>query len=353
MSLKKIAELAGTSISTVSRVLNDPEHSCHTPGLAEKIWSLADSLHYLPNSAARDLRLAPSTPAPAFTVDIFLTRFDSMDKDYFFRELFWHIKEELMQRQCLLGETLNTVDIMELWQNGDTTEHIPLSDRQPPPLSYITEKKNTGLIILGKCPGKLTPMLKRRYSCIAGIDRNPTDYEYDEVICNGRTAAEKAVNHLISLGHRDIAYIGDCTYETRYIGYYQALVSHKIPFDYANIHPSDQTREEGFRVMTAILKLPKRPTAIFCANDCTALGVLDALKKHKKRGYFPSIISIDNIKDSQKTEPMLTTIDIPKKEMGHHALNLLLDRKYKGHQENVRIELPCHLIERESCAHRL
>ena len=47
MSLKKIAELAGTSISTVSRVLNTPGHSCHTPGLSEKIWKIAKELEYM------------------------------------------------------------------------------------------------------------------------------------------------------------------------------------------------------------------------------------------------------------------------------------------------------------------
>ena len=93
----------------------------------------------------------------------------------------------------------------------------------------MQRKANAGLIILGKCPKELFSTLKRRYSCIVGIDRNPTEYEYDEVICNGATAAEKAVEYLILLGHKNIAYIGDCTYESRYIGYYQALLNHKIP----------------------------------------------------------------------------------------------------------------------------
>ena len=91
------------------------------------------------------------------------------------------------------------------------------------------------------------------------------------------------------------------------------------------------------------------PSAIFCANDATAIGVLKDLKQHKKRGYMPSVISIDNIAASEKTSPMLTTINIPKKEMAHLALNLLLDRKENGHSEIIRLELPCRLVERESC----
>lgn len=354
MSLKKIAELSGTSVSTVSRVLNNHEHSCNTPGLAEKIWRIAEELNYLPNTAARDLRTGARPDRIPFTVDIFLARFNSLDKDFFFRELFQYIKEQLMAEECLLGEILKPIDVMELNKKKPQDTVLPyqsaaIARGQENPLAFVQRKPNTGLLILGKCPKELFSTLKRRYSCIVGIDRNPTDYEYDEVICNGATAAEKAVEYLISLGHRDIAYVGDCTYESRYIGYYQALLTHKIPLNYDNIYPTDQTAKEGFRIMSAILQSPKPPSVIFCANDCTALGVLQALEQHKRTGYLPSIISIDNIEESQKTDPMLTTIDIPKKEMAHHALMLLLDRKKGGHRENVRIELPCRLLERESC----
>lgn len=358
MSLKKIAKLAGTSVSTVSRVLNHPEHSCNKPGLTEKIWGIAKSLNYVPDAAARNLRLGTTDEISHFTVDIFLTRFDSMDTDLFFRELFYHIREELIWQDCLLGEILSSETIIAWEEEASASKKLPYqphteirTESHHSSSGFIPRKPDTGLIILGKCPSELVPLLKKRYDYIAGIDRNPTDYEYDEVICSGLTAAEKAVEYLISLGHKNIAYIGDCTYEARYIGYYQALLNHKIPINYVNIHPSDQTMEQGFQIMNTIISSSERPTAVFCANDCTALGALKALRHSKKRGYLPSIISIDNIKDSQKSTPMLTTIDIPKKEMGHLALTLLLDRKKGAHRENVRIELPCRLIERDSCSY--
>lgn len=69
-----------------------------------------------------------------------------------------------------------------------------------------------------------------------------------------------------------------------------------------------------------------------------------------EKGYVPSIISIDNIRESEQTKPMLTTIDIPKEEMAHHAVKLLLDRIHNGHNSAARIELPCKLLVRESCS---
>ena len=357
MSLKKIAQLAGTSVSTVSRVLNQPGHRCSQPGLSEKIWQIAGETGYLPNTAARALRLGEGSTDAPFTVDVFLARFDSVNTDPFFQELFQHIKEELLHQNCVLGELLYSADLAMPGTAGFVPDIVPYksSDRiwQETPLhspALISRKHNTGLVILGKCPEPLIPILRKRYACLVGIDRNPTDYLYDEVFCDGSAAAAKAVEYLISLGHRHIAYIGDCTFEARYIGYYQALLNHKIPLNYQNIHPSRQTMEEGYDIMRAILNSGKElPSAVFCANDSTAIGVLNALKQHKKRGYLPSVISIDNIEASAKTSPMLTTINIPKKEMAHLAIRLLLDRKCGFHQETVRMELPCRLVERESC----
>ena len=154
------------------------------------------------------------------------------------------------------------------------------------------------------------------------------------------TAAEKAIEYLISLGHTNIAYIGDCTYESRYIGYYRSLINHKIALNHGNIYPTNQTEQEGEGAMEKILSSRSRPTAIFCANDSTALGVLKALRRHRKRGYLPSVISIDNIREAQKVSPMLTTIDIPKRDMAHLALTILLDRKKGAHTETCGWSFP-------------
>ena len=360
MSIKEIAKRANTSISTVSRVLNDPNYHCNKKGLSEQIWAIAKELDYLPNTAAQNLRkgIRKELHNP-FTIDVFLTRFRSLEQDTFFKELYQILKEELLIQGCYLGEILTSLDVRELTYTSNTTAKtrtVPYRPKSAQPqnpdtLAYITQKKNTGLLLFGKCPEELFPILKKRYAYIVGIDRNPTDYLYDEVICNGSTAAEKAMDYLISLGHRSIAYIGDCTYESRYIGYYQALLNHKIPLRHENIHPTSQTEKEGLETMLSILEKPERPSAIFCANDVTAIGVLKALQKKKKKGYVPSVISIDDIQEAEFTTPPLTTISIPKHEMVHLAVALMLDRRSGRHKETVRLEMPCKLIVRESCTY--
>lgn len=345
MSIKKIAQLAGTSPATVSRVLNNSNHKCSNKELENIIWEIASQLNYTPNTFARDLRKNTQKDKTPFTIDVYLSRFENIHQDAFFQELFYHLKKEFMEFGCALGKILNQSDVIKMKQESSKNLSVPYKATT----TIVKEKKDTGLVILGKCPHNLIEILKSRYRYIAGIDRNPTNYEFDEVICNGATAAEVAMEHLISLGHTNIAYIGDCTYESRYIGYYQTLIKHQITLNHSNVYPTNQTMEEGSQAMELIINGNNKPTAIFCANDTTAIGALNTLNKHKKSKYNPSIISIDNITDSEKTSPMLTTINIPKQEMAHMALILLLDRRKGKHQENVRVEFPCRLIERESC----
>ncbi len=338
MSLKEIAQMSGASVSTVSRVLNRPEYRCSDPALQERIWKCAQELGYLPDQAARELKLGKNRQADRpLVADIFLTRFQTLDVDPFFEELHAALREELLRNGCHLGKLLTLPDITE---SAGTLSPFPSG-----------QTAADGLILLGKCPSELIAPLKRRYRCLVGIDRNPTSFHYDEIVCSGLSAAVIAMDYLVSLGHKKIAYIGDCSYEARYVGYYQSLLTHRLPLDYSNIYPTSQTRQEGMKITEILLQKDPLPTAVFCANDATALGVLDCLKKHRNKKYIPSIISIDNIREAQQSSPSLTTIDIPKREMAHHAVTLLLDRIRRGHRENVRVELPCRLIERESCSY--
>lgn len=66
----------------------------------------------------------------------------------------------------------------------------------------VTDTHADGIILLGKCPAELISTLQNHYHNIVGIDRNPTNFDYDEVICSGTTAAVTAMNYLISLGHK-------------------------------------------------------------------------------------------------------------------------------------------------------
>ena len=108
---------------------------------------------------------------------------------------------------------------------------------------------------------------------------------------------------------------------------------------------------EGFEAMEKLLKSEDCPTGIYCANDITAVGMLKCLQRCRNLYFTPSIIASDDIEEAQYTKPMLTTVGLPKEEMGRFALYLLLDRMKGGHSGVVRMELSGKLLVRNSCSH--
>lgn len=335
MSLRQIAEMTGASVATVSRVLNNPEYQCQDATLGEKIRQAARELHYVPNESARQLKMGKGSGdvSESFVVDVLLTRFDTLGEDLFFTEVFRHLETELYKQNCAVGKVLNVPDISLMNATGERT-------------------RAQGLIILGKCQEELLKELNRRYQGITAIDRNPMDYAVDEIVCSGSRAADMAVEYLMELGHTKIGYIGDCNMEARYTGYYECLLKHKIPLTYDFVVATNQTAEEGARAFERLASLKGRPTAVFCANDVTALGFLKAMKekngRRKKDVYRPAVVSIDDIEAASANSPMLTTVHIPKEDMVHLAVLTLKDRLQGGHRECIRLELPCHLMVRES-----
>ncbi len=335
MSLKKIAQMTGTSVATVSRVLNNPDYQCQDPNLTERIRQAARELRYVPDANARQLKMGSRGRHSAqkqFTIDILLARFHSLEEDPFFAEMYRHIETECQKQNCIPGQMLHVPDISVLGKDK--------------------RLRSDGLLVLGKCPQAAADVVLRKYQGVAAIDRNPMDYRMDEVTCNGARAAVMAVEYLLELGHTDIAYVGDCTMEARYSGYYECLLNHKISLIYDYIVPTSQTRQEGGQAYHRLAALQKPPTAVFCANDVSALGFLQAMKdgngRRKKQVYRPAVISIDDIEEATQFSPMLTTIRIPKGDMAHLAVLTLKDRLMGGHQGCVRMELPCHLMVRES-----
>lgn len=332
MSLKEIAARVGTSVSTVSRVLNNTSPTCASKELQDRIWAAARDIGYQPNEAARSLQKAGRSPVKAPRISIILARITSLEQEPFFAELFRSLEMELLRQTAVTGQVI--------YAEESLTQDLSGSD---------------GVIILGRCSPLLLEHIVSQNRNVVGIWRNPMNFDVDEVVCDGKKAAELAMGHLISLGHRRIAYIGDCSYESRYVGYCDMLIRNNLPMDYDLIKQTNQTKEEAETAFHELLveKLSGKTdfSAVFCANDSTAVRVLELLAEKKRLlGKQPiSVISIDDIEEAQNTKPYLTTIRIPRGEMAHMAVLLLLDRIAKGHEEIVRIEFPCRIVQRASC----
>lgn len=336
MSLKKIASMTGVSVSTVSRVLNDASPTCASKETKDKVWKAAREIGYRPNEAARQLKksdksIKKSTSSTTSTITIILARVTSLEADPFFFELFRHLEIELMKEQILIQQVI--------YAEESLTQTLPDSD---------------GIIILGRCSRALLSHITSLNRNVVGIWRNSMNFDVDEVICDGEKAAEIAMHHLLSLGHKNIAYIGDCSYESRYIGYCNTLIQNHLSMDYSLIKHTNQSAEEAEKAFLSLLENRSHGkadfSAVFCANDASAIRVLELLQKQKKKTRTSiSVISIDDIDDAQNTKPYLTTVHIPREGMAHMAVKLLTDRIEGGHTDTVRIEFSCRIMNRESC----
>jgi sulfate transport system ATP-binding protein/LacI family transcriptional regulator/LacI family repressor for deo operon, udp, cdd, tsx, nupC, and nupG len=302
-------------------------------------------MNYSPNEAARNLKTGNvKNEERTYYINVLMTRMDSEQSDPFFTELLHVIESEIHKHSCILSK----VWYMSVFSDDRKCKSENL-DRIIGAMYDETEGRRDGLIIIGKCNREALRKLNQSYKSIVSINRNSTNYEVDEVTCDGEKIATMAIEHLIKLGHRDIGYVGACHNEARYKGYLNTLKKHNIDIIPEYIVDTGQTEAEGYDVMLDFLKSDSSPTGFYCANDITAVGMLKCIQKFRHLRYVPSIISSDDIEEAQFTKPMLTTVRLPKDEMGRFALYILIDRIQGGHKAVVRTELEGHLMLRNSC----
>lgn len=346
MSINKIAQKAGVSPSTVSRVLNNPNYRCSSAETRDRIWKAAMELNYTPNEAARSLKLGKKLQEEnkTYYINVLMTRMDESRTDPFFSELLRIIESEIHKHFCILSK----VWYMPVFSDDRKCSNINL-DVLTSQMYQETDGKCDGLVIVGKCNSAALKKLDTRYKSVVSVNRNSTNYEVDEILCDGCKVASTAVNYLISLGHKKIGYVGDCQNEARYQGFTTALEQNGITPVPEYVIETRQTEAEGYEAMENLLHSGNYPTGIYCANDITAIGMLKALNKYKNLKEIPSIIASDDIEEAGNCRPMLTTVKLPKEEMGKFALYLLVDRLKNGHSSVVRMELEGKLMIRDSC----
>ncbi|MGW2834333.1 LacI family DNA-binding transcriptional regulator [Streptomyces sp. NPDC001286] len=164
-----------------------------------------------------------------------------------------------------------------------------------------------------------------------------------------------ATQHLLSLGHRRIAYLGGPTMavcnQARMHGYRAAMEAQGAPVRDAYVRPGEFTYETGLLGAAALLDLEETPTAIFAGNDEIALGAMEAARTRGLR--IPedlSVVGFDDTSLAQMASPPLTTVRQPLREMGGAALRTALRLANGEKVESHHIELATELVVRASTA---
>ncbi|MCC7348126.1 MAG: LacI family DNA-binding transcriptional regulator [Variibacter sp.] len=330
VSIKDIARIARVSHSTVSRALQNP--GAVNRDTAERIRTLARGLGYRPNAVGRSLATRRTRTLGCVVTTV---------ADPFVAEVVAGI-EEVAQREGYAVHLANS--------SADP-------DREIAAVRSFEERRVDGVLVMASRVGALyRPLLDELGVPLVLID-NQHPGEFGRSISNDdRGGARLAVRHLIELGHRRIAYIGDRhglqSDADRLAGWRDELAAARIEPAGELIAHGDGKPEGGLHAMAGLLALRARPTAVFCYNDMTAMGALRALHAH--RVELPrrmSVAGFDDLPLAQYLEPPLTTVRQPRIEMGRRAAAMLLDALRGGAPEE-RIVAPPALVVRESTVRR-
>ncbi|WP_162877885.1 LacI family DNA-binding transcriptional regulator [Trinickia diaoshuihuensis] len=173
------------------------------------------------------------------------------------------------------------------------------------------------------------------------------------------TGGYTATECLIAAGHRRIGFINGETWQDaakdRLKGYRQALATADLPFDESLVRDGDWSSGKGYELTLSLMREPNPPTAIFCGNDLTAIGAIEAIKQLGLRvPEDVSVMGYDDQEIARHTHPPLTTVVLPNYELGRWAVETLLqeeeNRSAGAPFKRRTIKLDGPLIERGSVA---
>ncbi len=334
MTLKEIAKEAGVAISTVSRVLNHPEQNAASPEVRERILAIANRAGYVPNESARKLQNRQPPPLRCQRVYVLIAcPPGEVQGDPFFITIASSIEQEISAHRLTIADTYSFADL----SNPSFLEHFP-------------SESAGALIVIGRFDPALLKTLRKRFEHIVYVGLNRLKADCDQVLCDGYEAMQEAVRYLVELGHRRIGFLG-AEPEGRYQGFLRAIHENGLDDCLDAVVQTDVlSMDGGYSGMQALIQRRPRLTAVVCANDMTAIGALQACKDAGLRvPEDVSLIGMEDIANVRFVEPKLTTIHAPLEEMGVFAARLLISRTEGRHTLPLRVMVPFHIVERESC----
>jgi DNA-binding LacI/PurR family transcriptional regulator len=327
-SIKDIARIAEVSHPTVSRALrNSP---LVNPQTAERIRKIASEAGYQASAVARGLVMRRTR-----TVGLVVTSV----ADPFISGVVRGVEQTARD----LGYNVMLAD-----SNADPV-------REQRIVQSFAEQRLDGIIVTSSRVGALyLPMLEAMRVPIMLINNQYPGPFVQAVMIRNIEGTRAAVNHLIQLGHRRIAYLGDqFGYQSdveRISGYREGLEAARIPFEAELVVHGDSRTEAAVGAMGQLLNLQETPTAVCCYNDMTALGAMYAI--HARGLRVPDDVSVTGFDDlffAAYTQPPLTTVRQPIHRMGQLAMENLV-KLISGEESIAHVKVDAELVIRQSTA---
>lgn len=326
-SIKDVAEAAGVSTASVSRVLTNKPHV--RPEIRAQVMAAVKRLNYRPNRVARSLRVQKSNIIGLIVSDIqnpFFTAVSRAVEDMAYEHAVSVFlcnadedpKKEKMYLELMRDENVAGVILSPTRQTADSFAEVA--------------KLEIPVVV---------------------IDRQIRDVEVDRVLIDNVEAAYRIVKHLIADGHQRIGAmfgLGSTTGRERHEGYLRALKEYGLKPAPELVHYVNARVEEGYQKTRELLDLAQLPDAIFTSNALLSAGAFRALRESKR--VIPDEIAFASFDETTWTtlvEPAVTVIEQPTVEIGKTAMDLLLKRIEEPNRPTREVTLKGKLIVRRSC----
>ena len=327
-TIKDVAQKAGVSLTTVSRVLNG--HPYVADDVRTHVLDAIEALHYHPSRVAQRLRAAQSHLISVIVSDV---------KNPFYTLVLGGIEQVLSEQglSVLIG-------------NSDSSP-----DREDNLIALMRAEDAAGLIIAPvREDSALLAEVAHSGLPVVVIDRYLDSLKVDTVLADNRLGAYAAIQHLVQFGHKRIAILNGPQYLTsgreRYDGFLQAMEETGLPVDLELVRFGDYQLESGYELTRDLLSLPEPPTALFIANNLMTIGALNAI--HEAHCRVPddiAVVGFDDVPWAISLNPPLTTVAQPTFEIGVRAAELLLSRIADPERPPNTIVLSTQLMVRASC----
>jgi LacI family transcriptional regulator len=329
ITIRDVAQLAGVSPATVSKVLNETSYVSHET--RTRVLSAIEKLNFRPNTIARSLKKNRTLTIGLVTDDLEGVFTMSMMRGV----------EAVASAQGFSVFLCNSYGDMR---------------REREHLDVLLAKQVEGVILLSgyRVRERGAPALPLGTLPVVYLYQYTHDVNAPCVLPDDLDGGRIGTRHLIAAGRKRIGLInGPAHYEAthqRLQGYREALESSGLPYDPMLIRVGKWHEHSGYEIARDLMQLPQPPDALFCMSDSIAVGALDAL--HELNIRVPedvALVGFDNRHFSQHQRPPLTTIGLPLVEMGNLAGKLLLSAILDNQRETGLQYVPCELVQRLSC----
>ncbi|HTK27644.1 MAG TPA: LacI family DNA-binding transcriptional regulator [Pyrinomonadaceae bacterium] len=329
MRIKDIAREAGVSTATVSHVINNTKYV--TDETREKVQRAIKKFNYHPNAHAQMLALGRSKIIGLLVSDI---------SNPFFPEIIKSIEA------AVFAIGYNLILLNTNYEADRSVEYV----------RRLIQMKVAGIILMiAEFDEELIEEAKRKKTSIVFHDLGIVGEKMSNIILDYAVGIDEAVQHLVSLGHKNIVHIAGAheihSARVRREAFLNSMKRHLPEASRPKIYEGDFRFEGGRLAASQILEGKTLPTAVVVANDLMALG---AMQEFKAAGlHVPqdiSIVGFDDISFASLSEPALTTVCSPRVEIGRRAVEALMLTVDRSHQQGVEIRIPTYLIKRDSTA---